>query len=65
MGGSRGIGMGHRDLLDGVDGNLVGFCDECVAGVGGGDDNYRVGCDDGSVDGTDDCGSDGAVVDLV
>ena len=44
---------------------MVGCCDECVVGVGGGDDNDGVGCDDGAGDGTSKCGADGAVVGLV
>ena len=44
---------------------MVGCCDECVGGVGEGDDNDVVGCDDGAYDGTDKCGANGAVVGLV
>ena len=65
MGGSEGIGMFTWDVLDVGDGNLVGCCDEYVGGVVGGDNNYRVGCDDGAGDGTDECGADGAMVGLV
>ena len=65
MGGFGDIGMFTWDLLDGGDGNLVGCCDECVGGVGGGDVNDGVGCDDGAGDGTDYCGADGAVFGLV
>ena len=65
MGGSGGIGMFTWYVLYGGDGDLVGCCDECVVGVGGGDDNDRVGCDDGAGDGTAKCGADGAVVGLV
>ena len=51
---------------------MVGCCDECVGGVGGGDDNDRVGCDyvagdrvcGGGCIGTDKCGANGAVVGL-
>ena len=65
MGGSGGIGMINLDVLDGGDGDLVGFCDECIGGVVGDNDNDRVGCDNGAGDGTDVCGADGAVVGLV
>ena len=34
---------------------MVGCYDECVGGVGGGNDSDGVGCDDGAGDGTDDC----------
>ena len=57
--------MGTWYVLDVVDGELVRFCDECVDGVGEGNNNDRVGCYDGSCDGTDKCCADGAVVDLV
>ena len=65
MGGYWGKGMFTWDLLDGCDGNFFGCCDECVGGVGGGDDNYRVSCDDEGGDGTDERGADEAVVGLV
>ena len=45
--------------------DLVGCCDECVGGVGGGDDNYGVVCDDGAGDGTYECVANGYVVGLV
>ena len=61
MGGYEVIVMGTWDIVYGDDGDLIGCCDECVCGVGGSDDNDRVGDDDGAVDGTDKCGSDGAV----
>ena len=35
---------------------MVGCCDECVGGVSGGNDNDRLGCDDGVVDGVCDRG---------
>ena len=53
MGDSGGIGMFTIDVLDGGDGYLVGCCDECVAGVDGGDENEGVSCDDGAGDNTD------------
>ena len=65
MGGSGGIGMFTWYVLNGGDGDLVGYCDEYVGGVGGGDDNDRLGYDDVSGDSTGKCGVDGAVVDLV
>ena len=72
MVGSGGIGMGTGEVSDGGDGDLVGCCDEFVDGVGGGNDNYGMGCDDGVGDGvcnggfvgTDECGADGDVVGL-
>ena len=52
---------------------MVGCYDECIDGLGGGDDNYVVGFYDEACDGvfnggcivTDECGADGAVVGLV
>ena len=52
---------------------MVGCCDECVGGVGGVDDNDRLGFYDGAGGGvcdgwcigTDKCGADGGVVGLV
>ena len=49
VGGSGGIGVFTWYLLDGGDVDLVGCCDKCVGGVGGGDDNDGVGFDDESV----------------
>ena len=65
MGGSGVIGMGNLDVVDGGDGHLVGCCDECVVGVGGGYDNDRVSCDDGDGDVTDYCEANWDVVGLV
>ena len=65
MGGSGGICMGAWDAVDGGDGYLVGFCDECIGIVCGVNDNYVVCCDDGYGDVTGVCGADAAVVGLV